>query len=280
MIYTMEKIGLKKQVYELLNNDSTTIGSKIVQGSIILLIILNAISLIFESIPEIRMEYIDWFVSFNLFSIFFFTLEYLLRMWTITCNPRYSKAFSGRLRYGLTSLQLIDLLAILPFYLAFIHFDLRILRLMRIFRLLRVFRITKYVSALAIVVNVLKRKSSELAIAAFLLVFLLFIASTAIYYAENSAQPEAFSSIPSSMWWSVITICTVGYGDIYPITLMGKIIGGILAVIGIGFFALPTGIISSGFSEVLDERKEERKALELSQLHHSTKCPCCGREKE
>ncbi|MDR0229984.1 MAG: ion transporter [Flavobacteriaceae bacterium] len=275
----MEKKSIKRYVYELLNNDSNFIGSRIVQGSIIILILLNALSLIFESIPEVRREYATFFIDFNLFSVVFFSVEYVLRMWSISCDERFNKPFIGRIKYAFTSMQLIDLLAILPFYLSFVHFDLRILRLMRVFRLLRVFKIAKYVSALAIVMNVFKRKASELAIAAFLLIFLLLIASTAIYYAENSSQPEAFSSIPDSMWWSVITICTVGYGDIYPVTLLGKIIGGVLAVIGIGFFALPTGIISSGFTEVLEERKEKRaqEALALKEKDSLEQCPCCGK---
>ncbi|MCC9041990.1 ion transporter [Myroides sp. M-43] len=275
----MNKKTIKYKVYDLLNNDSITLGSKIVQGVIIILILFNAVSLIFESIPEIKEEYARFFINFNLFSVVFFSIEYLLRMWSITCDERFNKPLMGRIKYAFTSMQLIDLCAILPFYLVFVHVDLRILRLMRVFRLLRVFKITRYVSALALVVNVFKRKASELAIAAFMLVFLLLIASTAIYYAENSYQPEAFSSIPDSMWWSVITICTVGYGDIYPITVLGKVIGGILAVIGIGFFALPTGIISSGFTEVLDERKEKRalSTQEVKEKDSLEKCPCCGK---
>ncbi|MDR2222351.1 MAG: ion transporter [Flavobacteriaceae bacterium] len=275
----MKKVTIKRRVYELLHNDSVSIGNRIVQGGIILLILCNALSLIFESIPEVRKEHEIFFAQFNLFSVVFFSIEYVLRMWSISCDERFNKPIIGRIKYAFTSMQLIDLFAILPFYLSFVHFDLRILRLMRVFRLLRVFKIAKYISALAIVMNVFKRKANELAIAAFLLVFLLLIASTAIYYAENSSQPEAFSSIPDSMWWSVITICTVGYGDIYPVTLMGKIIGGVLAVIGIGFFALPTGIISSGFTEVLEERKEKRaqEALALKERDALEKCPCCGK---
>lgn len=273
-------ISIKRRVYNLLNNDSNSFESKIVQGGIIILILLNAISLIFESIPEFREEYSSFFSSFNLFSVAFFSIEYVLRMWSITCDKRFNQPFLGRLKYAFTSMQLIDLCAVLPFYLAFVHVDLRIIRLMRVFRLLRVFKITRYVSALALVVNVFKRKASELAIAAFMLIFLLLIASTAIYYAENPSQPEAFSSIPDSMWWSVITICTVGYGDIYPVTVIGKLIGGVLAVIGIGFFALPTGIISSGFSEILAERKE-KKLLALQKTNVSScNCPCCGRPQE
>lgn len=270
--------AFKYKVYDVLNNDSTTIGSKVVQGAIIILILINALSLIFESIPEVKEDYASFFYYFNLFSVVFFSVEYFLRMWSITCDPRFNKPLLGRVKYAFTSMQLIDLLAILPFYLSFVHFDLRVIRLMRVFRLLRVFKITKYVSALSIVVNVFKRKASELAIAAFMLVFLLLIASTAIYYAENPFQPNAFSSIPDSMWWSVITICTVGYGDIYPITIFGKLIGGVLAVIGIGFFALPTGIISSGFAEELAERKEKKRKDEFNThgCDPEVTCPCCG----
>ncbi len=275
--------ALKYKVYDLLNGDSNRLSSRIVNAGLILLILLNAVSLILESMPAYKNEYGNFFNQFNYFSVLFFSVEYFLRMWSITCEEKYEHPILGRIKFALTPLQIIDLLAILPFFLAFAHFDLRTLRLLRVFRLLRIFKIAKYISALSIVITVLRRKTGELAIAAFLLLFLLLIASTAIYYAENSVQPEAFSSIPDSMWWSVITICTVGYGDIFPVTDIGKLIGGLLAVIGIGFFALPTGIISSGFTEVLEERKE-MKALEArlkeKEAHQEEDnfCPCCGRE--
>lgn len=146
-------------------------------------------------------------------------------------------------------MQVIDLLAIAPFYLSFVYVDFRILRLLRVFRLLRIFKVARYVRALNLLVLVLKRKRDELILVFVILIFLLIIASTAMYYCENAAQPEKFSSIPESMWWAIITLTSVGYGDIVPITAIGRVVGGVIAVIGVAFFAIPTGILASGFSQ-------------------------------
>lgn len=264
--------SLKDEVYSLVDSKSTKLSSKIVQGSIVIMILLNVFSLVLVSVKEIREDYFALFLNFKLFSIAFFTIEYLVRLWTITSNPAYSHPIKGRIRYSFTSMQVIDLLAILPFYLSFVHIDLRILKILRVFRLLRIFRISSYIPALAIIVSVLRRKSAELLISAILLFFLLLIASSAMYYAENAAQPIAFSSIPESMWWSVITMSTVGYGDVYPVTTLGRILGGFISVIGIGFFALPTSILTSGFNEVLQERKKTATHVIIKKAH----CPTCG----
>ncbi len=267
--------SFKHAVYSLLNYKSNSIYSKIVNALIIFMITINAVILVLQSIQEIQNDYGYYFKVFNYYSVAFFTIEYILRTWSITCDPKYKHPILGRIKYAFTIVQIIDLLAILPFYLAISHIiDFRVLRILRIFKLLRIFRITRYVSALAVIVLVLKRKSAELVISLVLLCFLLLISSTAMFYIENSAQPNQFSSIPDAMWWSVITLSTVGYGDVYPITTLGKIVGGIIAVIGIGFFAMPTGILASGFSEVLEEKKITK------QKQHKKYCPSCGQEKK
>lgn len=267
--------NFKYSVYQILNYQSESILSKIINLFIIVMILANAVILVLQSISEIQNEYGTYFTSFNYFSIGFFTVEYVLRTWCITCNPKYSKPILGRLKYSLTVVQIIDLLAILPFYLAMAHIiDFRMLRVLRLFKLLRIFRITRYVSALNIIFLVITRKAAELVISFVLLCFLLLISSTAMYYIEHAAQPTQFSSVPDAMWWSVITLSTVGYGDVYPITPLGKVIGGLIAVIGIGFFAMPTGIIASGFSEVVEEQKGKIKKLPISV------CPACGQEKK
>lgn len=260
---------IRFKVFTLLNVGSKDTASLIVQTIIVSVIIICAISLILESVDQIQQEFAPWFTYFNHFSIGFFTVEYLLRMWSITCDPKYRKLFSGRVSFGFTAMQLIDLFAILPFYLSFWHVDLRIIRLLRVFKLLRIFHIARYISALNLVVKVVRRKMDQLILVVVMLFFLLLIASSAMYYSEHAAQPEAFSSIPESMWWSIITLTTVGYGDIYPITIGGRIIGGLIAIIGIGFFALPAGILASGFSEELNARfAKEKPGI----------CPMCNSE--
>jgi voltage-gated potassium channel len=170
----------------------------------------------------------------------------------------------------LTPLALIDLLAIIPFYLPLLSPQMRVGRALRLFRLFRVLKLNRYTDSLTIVVQVLRLKQEELILSLFVLSILLAIASSLIYFAEHQAQPDAFSSIPEAMWWGTITLTTVGYGDVYPVTLIGRILGAILAILGIGLFALPAGILASGFAEELQVRKS-RQQPEQTRI-----CPHCG----
>ena len=171
---------------------------------------------------------------------------------------------------GDTVSKIFDLIAILPFYLPMIMLiDLRFVRVLRLFRLLRVFKLGRYSESLRTLANVLKRKKEELFITIFVVMILLIIASSLMYFIENEAQPEIFSSIPSAMWWGVATLTTVGYGDAYPVTPVGKLLGAVIALLGIGMFALPTGILGSGFVEEMQRKREKRKI-----------CPNCGKEIE
>lgn len=234
---------------------------------IITLIILNVIAIVLESIEPLRQEYQAQFDYFEIFSVIVFTLEYVLRIWTANLIPEYNKPIIGNLRYAFTPLAIIDLLAFLPFYLTFLGVDLRLLRMLRIFRIFRLFKIARYVEALSFITRVFRKKKEELAISLIFTAFLLLIASTLMYYVENIAQPEHFSSIPETMWWGIATLTTVGYGDIYPVTPLGQFLGGMIAVIGIGLFALPTGILASGFSDEISRRKQQ-----------DDYCPTCGQQ--
>jgi len=164
-------------------------------------------------------------------------------------------------------MALVDLVAILPFYLPLVLTDLRILRLIRLFRLLRLLKMLRYSESLRIFTDVYRMKKSELAMVFMVILFLLVIASALIFHVEQEAQPEAFSSIPAAMWWGVATLTTVGYGDIYPITPLGKFLGAIIALLGIGLFALPAAILGSGFVGAL-RRKASSKFY----------CPHCSEE--
>ena len=147
-------------------------------------------------------------------------------------------------------MAIIDLLAILPFYIPFlIPVDLRFLRALRLFRLLRLLKIGRYSNAIQLIGSILKRKKPELTITFVIIFVLLIITSSLMYYIEHDAQPETFSSIPATLWWSVCTLTSVGYGDVVPESPLGKICGGIIALLGIGIFALPAGILASGFEE-------------------------------
>lgn len=259
-------MSLKQQTYEILNI-SWKKGdlSWWVDMLLISLISLNALALILETVEPIYQQHATFFYYFKLVSVIIFSVEYVLRVWSANAAPKYRKPFTGNLRYALTPLALIDLLAVLPFYLPLLGFDFRIARTLRLFRLLRLFKISRYTKALHHISIVFRDKREELGISLTFTTLLLLLASTLMYYAEHEAQPEAFSSIPETMWWGIATLTTVGYGDVYPVTALGKLLGGIIAVIGIGLFALPTGILASGFSEELSKKEE-------------TACPHCGKD--
>jgi voltage-gated potassium channel len=234
---------------------------------LVVLIVLNVVAVVLETEPSVYAGNEALFEGFEWFSVAVFSIEYLLRLWSCTVDPNYRHPILGRLRFALRPLSLIDLLAILPSLLPFIGFDLRFIRALRLLRLLRVLKLGRYSEAIGLLGRVLRSRRTELGVMFFVLTIVLICAAGAVYYAEHEAQPEAFSSIPAAMWWAVITLTTIGYGDIYPKTPLGKILGGMIAVCGIGLVALPTAIIASGFSEELQRRG--RKA---------TICPHCGKE--
>jgi voltage-gated potassium channel len=261
---------MKKKIYQILSVSSTR-GSLSWYFDLFLisLISLNVVAIVLESVASIREEYGHLFASFEILSVIFFTIEYLLRVWTANVNPKYKTPVIGNLRYVFTPMALVDFLAILPFYLPFFGFDLRTLRILRLFRLLRLFKLARYAKALSLMSNVFRDKREELTIALMFTLFMLLITSSVMYFVENEAQPDNFSSIPQTMWWSIATLTTVGYGDVYPVTPLGKFLGGLIAVLGIGLFALPTGILASGFSEQLAKGKQHEPLVN---------CPKCGHE--
>ena len=252
---------LKLKVHDVLidvNVDER--GDRIVGISLLVLIIANGLAVILETVKPLEAKYSWYFFLFEVISVGIFTVEYLLRLWAITLKPSFQGPVSGRVRYALTPLALADLLSILPFYLPFaLTVDLRILRLLRLFRLFRLFKMTRYVESMRTFHNVFRAKRAELTLTVIMILLLLIFASSAMYAAEHEAQPDKFSSIPETLWWGVVTLTTIGYGDVYPITSVGKVIGGIIAFLGIGLFALPAGILASGFSEELQRRRAKRK---------------------
>ncbi|WP_375562187.1 ion transporter [Bernardetia sp. OM2101] len=227
---------------------------------IIVLVLLSVISTIWESYPKASSEYGEYFNIFENFSIAIFTVEYLLRLWTAPLKYPHLSAWKAYLKYIFSFIALVDLLAILPFYLPFLGVeDLRLLRMMRLLRLLRVFKLNRYSRALNLVYDVLKEKGEELVTTVFFALILLLVSSTLMYYVEHETNPEGFPNIIATLWWAVVTLTTVGYGDVVPVTMLGKILNGATALIGIGVVALPTSILSAGFLEKVEERKKAEK---------------------
>jgi voltage-gated potassium channel len=241
------------------------------------LILANVLALMLETVEPVYAEFQPFFTAFEIFSIGFFTVEYFVRVWAITEDPRYRHPVRGRLRYMVSFLAIVDLLAFLPFYLPVVGLDLRFVRIFRFFRMFRLFKATRYFGSIVIVSRVLHRKSRELAIVFVFLLFMLIVASSLIYFAERGTQPEVFSSIPAAMWWGVNTITTVGTNEIFPVTPLGRVLGGLIAVLGLGLFALPSGILASGFSEEVQRHREEEDEEGEGEDKPKGKCPTCGR---
>ena len=213
------------------------------------LIILNVLAIVLASDQNIGTRFHQFFYYFEVFSVIIFSAEYLIRLWTCVEYKTYRHPFTDRIKFIFSPMAVIDLLAILPFYLPFIGVDLRFLRILRIFRIFRLLKMARYSNAFSMIKNVLKEKKEELLVTLIFIVIILVIVSTLMFYAERDAQPEAFGSIPKAIWWGIVTLTTVGYGDIYPITLYGKILGGVITLLGVGLIALPSGILASGYTE-------------------------------
>lgn len=249
--------GIKNHLHRILHiadpSDRTT---RIINGALFTLIALNAIAVAIESAGASSPSLSILLDRFELFSIVIFTLEYLARVWSSNLAPRFHRPIVGRLRYMMTPLPLLDLLATLPFWIAAAGVDLRFLRITRFFRLLKFARFARYSRAMGLISRAVSSRRDELLMAAFLMFIVLLMASTLMYYAEYEAQPKIFSSIPASLWWGVVTFTTVGYGDIYPITTAGKVIGALFGIIGISVFALPTAILTAALIDQMQTRKD------------------------
>jgi voltage-gated potassium channel len=230
------------------------------------LIILNVAAVTLESIASIRTRWQDQLTAFELVSVFIFTVEYLLRIWSAPEHQDLSGETGSQKRkaYIFSFTGVIDLLAILPYLLQLIGLsaDMRMLRVLRLARLLK---ISHYTSALEDLMSAIYSERKAFLAALYLLILALFLSSSLIYVAENEVQPDVFSSIPETMWWSIVTLTTVGYGDVSPVTAVGKLIGATTAMMGVCSIALLTGIIGAGFSNQMSKKKAAL-ALKVSEV--------------
>ncbi|SMC63766.1 voltage-gated potassium channel [Aristaeella lactis] len=257
MTCNMKKI--KKRIYEIISKaEEGDLVSKIFDWSIMILIALSIISIILESFVSIYDKYHSVFQIFEVITVVVFTIEYLLRIWT--ADLLFPESKHPRLKYVFSFMAIIDLLAILPFYLPFISADLRFLRMMRLFRLfrlLRVFKLGRYFEALQIIVKVIKTSGPQLIMSVVICFFVMLFSAIIMYTVENPVQPEQFPNVISSLWWAICTLTTVGYGDVYPITHVGRLFASLISLVGIGIIAIPTGIIAAGFNQAITRDKEE-----------------------
>jgi voltage-gated potassium channel len=259
----------KNRLYDILvETEDGELVDRIVAVFLMILIVLNSAAVVLETVDELDARYGSIFNALEMVSVTVFTVEYLLRLWVAPLDVRYSKPFWGRLRYAFSLMALIDLLAVLPTFLPLLFpIDLRIVRFLRIFRLFRLFKMSRYVESLNTLDDVVRSKKEELVVIVVMILMLLLFSSSLMFIVENEAQPDKFPNIPAAMWWGVATLTTVGYGDVYPITPLGKLLSGFIAFLGIGIFALPTGLLASGFAEEVKKRRERERIL---------LCPRCG----
>ena len=303
------------KAYQLLEGHSNiSLTAKAINLFLIVLIISNVIAAIFESESSYHDKYALQFALFEFTSLSLFCIEYFIRLWCCVEAEEYKEisAKKARFRYIFTPIALIDLIAILPFIVAmFFSIDLRSLRLIRVLRLLK---LTHYFKGFNIFISVIAKELKSITAAMMVMVFLIIIAASLMHSVEGDIQPEVFGSILHSLWWSVVTMTTVGYGDVTPVTLLGKVVATFIMLIGVGLVALPAGMLAARFGDELRERKrnldahvkhaladgiidaEEFRALEelanelelspedlqrnialLKKTHHGEKCPYCGK---
>lgn len=225
------------------------------------LIVMNVIADIFDSIDDLNFS-IERSPScrfLECFTFAVFILEYLLRLWSCVEDKHYKGApVLGRLRFATTVMSVLDVCVLAVFYMDIMCMsdEARGLQVIRVLRMLTLLKMERHTSSFATICRVLAKKSHELSATLFMAMVLLVMASTSMYYLENPLQPDKFASIPDTMWWAVAAMTTVGYGDLVPVTTAGKLLASAVAFLGIGLFALPSGIVGSGFMEVLDKTRQ------------------------
>lgn len=250
---------MKRQVFQLLEPaEEAGWSGKLVEFGLIGLVLANVLAVVLETVPSIGPPNAEFFDLLEDTSLVVFTVEYLLRLWSCTCMTAFQRPVVGRLRFAVQPMSIVDLVAISPMLLYGLDFDMRALRTFRLVRLMRLLKLARYFDGLSVLGRVMKEKGPELLSMLFVMFLVLVLASTFMYRLENDVNP-AFSSIPAAMWWGVATLTTIGYGDIVPITPGGKIFGAFIAVLGIGMFAIPAGLLGSAFAHELNERRDARK---------------------
>ncbi|MCA0998114.1 ion transporter [Alloyangia pacifica] len=247
--------SLRRRAYLLLEHPGT--GPKlarVLDFALILLIIANVLAVALETVPRIYAAHHASFRAFDTISVAIFSVEYMLRVWASAEREPKLPPWRARLRYMRSPMALIDLGAVLPFFIGLLFTSN--LQMLRILRLFRIYKLTRYSPALSVLFSVIREEAGALVAAFSILTILLVFAATGAYLVEHEAQPSEFGSIPAAMWWALVTLTTVGYGDVTPITPLGKVFGGFITVLGVGMAALPAGIIASGLADHLHRRRD------------------------
>ncbi len=252
------------KIYRLLEGPDGTRTQTATGASIQILIVLNVLAVIASTVDAIWVRFATLLGAFEVFSVTVFAVEYLLRLASCTSDPRYRRPPLGRIRGAFTPFAIIDLRAVAPALLPLVFGpDLRLLRAARLLRILRILKLARYSDAVRSLGRAFSARAPELAVTGMALAIVLILASSALYYAEREVQPDHFGSIPEAAWWGIVTLTTVGYGDLAPVTPLGRFCAAFVAILGLGLFALPAGILGSAFVEQV--------------THGGHNCPHCGK---
>lgn len=256
---------LRQQVYALLNvTERSGKLQEYIDTFIVWWVVLSVSAVILESVQSIESVLDVEFVVLDALAVMVFSIEYTLRVYSCVEDPRYQGAILGRYRYMKTPIALIDYLAILPFYLEVLLHQVVDLRFLRIFRLMRLLKLTRYTEATGTLFKAMRREWPVIAASTFIMLLLVVLTASLGYLFEHDAQPDKFENIPQSIYWAVVTLASVGYGDISPITPVGRLMTVIMALVGIGIFAVPAAILSTAFN---DQLHKDREAMH-NQLYH------------
>ena len=257
--------SFRYKIYALVNETPTS-GKlhQIFDLTIVIWVIISVLCVILESVQSINYYLHSEFVILDIMAVAVFSTEYLMRIYSCPEDPRYQSWFMGRLKNATSATSIIDLLAILPFYLESLLHHLFDLRFLRVFRLMRLLKLARYSGATQSLFVVIKREWPVMKASAFIMILLVMLAACLGYLFEHEAQPDKFENIPQSIYWAVVTLASVGYGDISPITPAGRAMTIVLALLGIGIFAIPAAILSSALS---DQLRIEREKM-MNELYH------------
>lgn len=238
---------LRKQLFHILHKPARdNPWARYINYLLAALITANALLVAIETVPTLGAVYRPYFTAFEIFSTSIFALEYLARLWVSVEQGRYDHPIYGRIRYALSPLPILDLIVIVTFWSAV---DLRFLRVARMVRLLRVLNMEHFEQTLDRLGAALRRRREMLIVAVVMMVLCIYAAAAILYQVEHKTQPGVFSSIPQTLWWAMTTLTTIGYGDMVPVTPLGKLCAGLVSVFGIGVFALPTAIVTAAIVE-------------------------------
>lgn len=273
MQVTQRDTAMKQTIFEIIEPDRKNFRPSRIFDCVISTLIVLSVSVVFATTFDLPPAVLSIFIWVERIASVVFTIEYVLRIWT--ADLRYSgvSPVRARLLYIISGMAIIDLLAILPFWLPmFLPGSLLGVRAIRLVRLLRILKMHRYSEAMVSIGEVLREKRREILGSLFFVWLLMLVSSLVIYAAEHDAQPEAFKNAFSGLWWAVATLSTVGYGDIYPVTVIGRIFGAVLALLGVAAVAVPTSIISSGLIERVTSKSNSSERSQMISY-----CPHCGK---